>query len=200
MFVTVGFASTYDDAGFDLIYLRDATECLRRTSFLGGKGSYWAFVGDSRMRQLYFEVLKMVDLAAMPLVVYKDDVANYFDHVMPGDDQQHQYQSANDERPLEKAHKSLTYNNTQLSFRMTFFWRPVFNRSATDLFRHLSQTLPVPGVVVAGSGVWNIKLLNGSRSEASFDAYANDLELVAQVYNILSFFFKSKFQETDKYI
>lgn len=137
------------------------------------------------MRQLYFEVLKLLDPAGSPLVVDRDDDAvNYLDHVLPAGTTGHA--DGESTRPLEKAHKSLTYNNSQLSLRMTFFWRPVFNQSAIDLFGQLSQSKFVPRLVVAGSGTWNIKLSNGSDTEALLDAYARDLELVARVSSVIT--------------
>jgi hypothetical protein len=36
-----------------------------------GEESHWAFVGDSRIRQVYFEILKLLDPDAEP-----NDVAN----------------------------------------------------------------------------------------------------------------------------
>lgn len=87
-------------------------------------------------------------------------------------------------RPLEKAHSSLTYNNSELSFRMTFFWRPFFNQSAVDLIHQLGLSKSVPNVVIAGSGAWDIKLSNGS--DAVLDVYESNLEQVAKVRKSVS--------------
>lgn len=111
-----------------------------------------------------------------PFVIENDAVGNYFDFVKNGVSAAKENKYA---RPLEKAHSSLTYNNTLLSFRISFFWRPVFNESAADLFRQLGVSEFVPRLVVAGSGAWDIKLSNGSQE--ALNVYARNLEHVARV-------------------
>ncbi|KAK4010994.1 N-acetylneuraminate 9-O-acetyltransferase [Daphnia magna] len=163
----------------------DANNCLRKTRFQTGEDSHWAFIGDSRIRQLYFEILKLVDPEAEPSVIVKDIYGNNLDQLLIdvpfrvsaiATEQTNVYS-----RPLEKAHSSLTYNNSELSFRMTFFWRPIFNQSAVDLIHQLGLSKSVPNVVIAGSGAWDIKLSNGS--DAVLDVYESNLEQVAKAAN-----------------
>lgn len=121
-----------------------------------------------------------MDPEAEPFIVVKDTTGNYFEDVNYRVSaartlkQEDKY-----DRPLEKAHSSLTYNNTLLSFRISFFWRPVFNQSAADLLHQLGVSKSVPRLVVAGSGAWDIKLSNGS--EEALNVYARNLEQVARV-------------------
>jgi hypothetical protein len=162
---------------------RDSENCLRKTRFMTGEESHWAFVGDSRIRQLYFEVLKLLDPDAEPLVVAKDSNGNNLDMLVI--DEPYRVSAITtdketvDSRPLEKVHSSLTYKNSPFSLRMTFFWRPTFNQSAADLFHQLGLSKSVPNLVVAGSGAWDIKSSNGS--QLVVDAYSRNLEQVAEV-------------------
>lgn len=168
---------------FPFFAYRDANNCLSKTRFQTGEDSHWAFIGDSRIRQLYFEILNLVDPEAEPLVIVKDIYGNNLDQLLI--DVPYRVSAIASEtanvysRPLEKAHSSLTYNNSDLSFRLTFFWRPVFNQSAADLIHQLGLSKSVPNIVIAGSGAWDIKLSNGS--DSVLDVYASNLEQVAKV-------------------
>ena len=138
---------------------------------------HFVFVGDSRIRQLYFEVLKTVDPDGQPYVLESADaVDSYFRS------QVHQQKMSEEDttRPLEKAHSHLSYNNTQLSLQMSFFWVPVFNQSAVDLMHTLAKSINgVPSLLVAGSGIWEIKLSNGS--DDSLVVYTQNLINIVRV-------------------
>jgi len=133
--------------------------------------NHFTFIGDSRMRQLFFHFLSLADPEAVPTVI----------------DSQHH-------RPIEKAHSSLIYNDTNSAFQISFFWVPVFNESAADLLRKLSKgtalkDLSVPRVVVAGAGVWDIKLSFNNTSEGdALNNYASNLIAINQV-NYQIFFY-----------
>ena len=124
---------------------RDSENCLRKTRFMTGEESHWAFVGDSRIHQVYSAILKMLDRDVDPWAVPK----GFF------------------------------YNNSQLSFRMLFFWRPMLNQTTIDLIHQLVQSKSVPNIVVAGSGSWIIKTCNGSKS--ILENYSRNLQQVAEV-------------------
>lgn len=118
---------------------------------------------------------------AEPWIVKTDTAPNYTEFV--------QYELSNlneeievteeDARPLEKAHKSLTYNSTNLSLRITFFWRPVLNSSVVELLNNLKSMKSLPKLIVTGSGSWDIKLSKGS--EQHVQEYGGNLAKVVEV-------------------
>lgn len=138
------------------------------------------FVGDSRIRQLYFEVLKGINAKAEPSIIKKDTAPNYYEFVESEFSISNKVEAeGEDARPLEKAHKSLTYSVTELSLRITFFWRPVFNSSVVELVNQLKRATSLPKLIVAGSGAWDIKLSNGS--EMGLAEYGENLAKVVEV-------------------
>ncbi len=162
---------------------RDADNCFRKTRFMTGEDSFWAFIGDSRMRQLYFETLNLVDPDAEPLVVATDSSGNSLDTLLI--DEPFRVSAIMSEKELKQEeslrprHKSYIYNNPQLSLRIMFFWRPSLNQTTADLINQLGLSRSVPHVVVAGSGSWDIKGSNGS--QIVLDAYSQNLQLLANV-------------------
>lgn len=115
-------------------------------------------------------------------MIENDKIGNYLDQLKYGvSSPTNKSEGQQTSRSLEKAHSSLTFNNSQLSFRISFFWRPVFNQSAIDLLHQLGQSKSVPRLVLAGSGAWDIKLSNGS--DEALDAYARNLEQIGRVRN-----------------
>lgn len=120
------------------------------------------------MRQLFFHFLSLADPEAVPTRI----------------DSQH-------DRPLEKAHSSLIYNDTNSAFQISFFWVPVFNESAADLLQKLSngtalKGLSIPKVVVAGAGVWDIKLSFNNTSEG--DALNNYASNLISIYKVTYYY------------
>jgi hypothetical protein len=167
---------------------RDADNCFRKTRFMTGEDSFWAFIGDSRIRQLYIETLQLVDPDAEPLVVATDSNGNSLDTLLIDEpfrvsaimSEKEVKQDEDVKIPLHNSHKkSFIYNNPQLSLRIMFFWRPIFNQTTADLINQLGLSRSVPHVVVAGSGSWNIKGSNGS--QIVLDAYSQSLQLLANV-------------------
>ena len=146
-----------------------------------GETNHFVFVGDSRIRQLYFQVLQNVDPDAQPYILESADaVDSYFNS--QNAEQQVPNVGDTSSRPLEKAHRHLSYNNTLLSLRMSFFWVPVFNQSAVDLIHQLAKSSnadSVPSLFVAGSGIWEIKLSNGS--EEALVVYTQNLINIVRV-------------------
>ena len=120
------------------------------------------------MRQLFFHFLSLADPEAVPTGI---------------DSQQ--------DRPLEKAHSSLIYNDTNSAFQISFFWVPVFNETAADLLQKLSngtalKGLSIPKVVVAGAGVWDIKLSFNNTSEG--DALNNYASNLISIYKVTYYY------------
>jgi hypothetical protein len=54
---------------FPFIPDRDLENCLRKTRFITGEENHWVFVGDSRIQQVYVEILKMLDRDVNPWAV-----------------------------------------------------------------------------------------------------------------------------------
>ena len=156
-------------------------KCYRQAGYLDKEYNHWIFIGDSRIRQLYFEVLRRVNSKAEPLIIKTDALPNYTEFVQPELSNLNEEVEITEEdaRPLEKAHKSLTYNATSLSLRITFFWRPVFNSSVVELLNNLKSMKSLPRLIVAGSGAWDIKLSKGS--EQHVQEYGRNLANVVEV-------------------
>ncbi len=148
-----------------------------------GEDSFWAFVGDSRMRQLYFETLNLVYPDAEPLAIATDSNGNSLDTLLI--DEPFRVSAIMSEKELTQLdslgprHISFIYNNPQLSLRIMFFWRPLLNQTTADLINQLGLSRSVPHVVVAGSGSWNIRKCNGSQT--ILDAYSQSLQQLATV-------------------
>lgn len=169
----------------DYTFYRDTSKCLRLAGSMSVEHNHWVFVGDSRIRQLYFEVLRHMDSNGEPTIVENDTVGEYQFFTLKGtpsaDDADEN--KSEDSRPVEKAHRSLTYANPQIALRLSFFWRPIFNASAVDLLIELRRSTNIPRVLVAGSGAWYIKLSNGS--DTALSDYAKDIDLLAKVTIII---------------
>jgi len=136
----------------------DTTRCLRYASYIDN-WNHFVFIGDSRIRQLYFELLEIIDPHGKPSVIGSTDTERNV-------------------TSLEKAHQSLTFNVPHLGFYMSFYWIPILNESVANLVSQLSSSKNVPKILVAGSGTWEIKLSNGSQS--ALESYISNLHLLSQ--------------------
>ena len=128
--------------------------------------NHFVFIGDSRIRQLYFELLKHIDPNGKPSVIVTENTTHVTTIETTG-------------TSLEKSHQSLAFNLTQHSFHMSFYWMPVLNQSVINLMQQLMRSKNIPKIVVAGSGTWEIKLTNAS--ELALKSYAEALHLLSQV-------------------
>ena len=159
-------------------HFSDTGKCLQNAAYasnhFGTETNHFALVGDSRIRQLFFEFLNHLDPEGKPSILEHS----------PDSSDGGSSSEADDLRPLEKAHSSLTYNNTKFSFRLSFYWRPVFDQSAVDLLHQLRKARNVPSVLVAGSGAWDMKLSNGS--EKGLADYSSNLLKIFRVSHYLS--------------
>ena len=151
-----------------------------------GEESHWAFVGDSRIRQVYFEILKLLDPDAEPNDVANDINGNSLDVLLIDEPyrvsailSKKETKKVYGTSPIRNRMSSLIYNNSQLSFRMLLFWRPMLNQATIDLIHQLVQSKSVPNLVVAGSGSWIIRGCNGSKS--ILENYSRNLRQVAEV-------------------
>lgn len=133
--------------------------------------SHFVFVGDSRIRQLFFGFLRHVDAQAKPFVMkdFSSGAEDYDDSLN------------NEESHSEKmVPKSLHYNNVDLALQISFYWRPVLNRNVIDLFRLLANgtKIPVPEVVVMGCGAQEPP---GGPDNAAVDEYVERIMEIGQV-------------------
>jgi hypothetical protein len=151
-----------------------------------GEETHWTFVGDSRIRQVYFEILKLLDSDAEPNDVANDGNGNSLDVLLIDEPyrvsailSKKETKKVYGTAPIRNRMSSLIYNNSQLSFRMLFFWRPMLNQTTIDLIHQLVQSKSVPNLVIAGSGSWIIKGSNGSKS--ILENYSRNLRKVAEV-------------------
>ena len=160
----------------------EARTCLQRSGNSTKETAHFTFIGDSRIRQLFLRFLNQIDPEAKASILQEYDG--------DGDDSHISNDEEESSRPLEKAHKSLFYVDSDYRFRVNFYWRPVFNKSAIDLLRQLSQGVVsadtegsnVPKILVAGTGAWEMKLSNGS--DKALENYVHYLSKIDRVITI----------------
>uniref|UniRef100_T1KKL8 Cas1p 10 TM acyl transferase domain-containing protein n=1 Tax=Tetranychus urticae TaxID=32264 RepID=T1KKL8_TETUR len=111
----------------------DSRRCLRYIAYWGGR-NYIVFIGDSRIRQLYFAFINLINANLETPVI--DTVV----------------------------HHDLKVEEKDLNLKVEFLWRPVINESMFTPYQNwLSSDISSrPQVVVTGSGTWTIKSSNAS--------------------------------------
>ena len=120
--------------------------CMRYIAYWGGKNNI-VFMGDSRIRQLYYAFTRLVSAQTMS--------------------DQPDFGIA--------AHHDLTFHAADLNLNINFLWRPVLNGSVFQTYREwLNEDAPDrPKIVVTGSGTWSIKTSNASTT--SLEEYKTNL-------------------------
>lgn len=113
--------------------------CLRYIAYWGGQ-NHVVFMGDSRIRQLYWAFVRQVQQP-------------------PGAGQQQQ-----EEEEEEAAHRDLHFEEKDLRLRVEFLWRPLVDGAMRAAgARWLAAPSP-PRLLVVGGGTWAMKRTNGSRA------------------------------------
>lgn len=133
----------------------DARMCIRYIDYWGGR-NFIIFLGDSRIRQLYFEFIRSIS-------------AN-------GD-------SVDEEIP---AHHDLKYVEKDLNLKVEFLWSPVVNQSMIDRFKSwidLSWEAR-PNIIIAGSATHSIKESNGSMF--ALEHYRRNLTIILPYMDALN--------------
>ncbi|GFN99747.1 cas1 domain-containing protein 1 [Plakobranchus ocellatus] len=135
----------------------DARMCMHYISYWGGH-NHFSFVGDSRLRQLYYEFVSLVSES-----------------------------SVEEEDPDKaKVHHDLHFSDSKINIKIDFLWHPMVNASMYDVyFKWLKSDQPStrPNVVITGSATWTIKMFNGSA--AVIKNFYSNLTMVAEMYNKL---------------
>ncbi|XP_047534646.1 N-acetylneuraminate 9-O-acetyltransferase isoform X1 [Vanessa atalanta] len=134
----------------------DARRCLRYLAFWGKYNSF-AFIGDSRLEQLYeyfIGVLKTrVDI---------DSSYSTKDHHMP----------------------NYTYVDNKLRLSVTFIWSDDVSRTMVEQFRTWQYSDSPPSVIVASTGLQLIK--NRNTTEQALEEYKRNLTQLVQPIDALA--------------
>ncbi|KAF2905223.1 hypothetical protein ILUMI_00947 [Ignelater luminosus] len=112
----------------------DTRRCLRYLAFYG-TDTYFVFIGDSRIRELY--------LAFVEHLQYQDEI---------------------NKKTQERIDKNLTHVDNKLKIKVEFVWSPYISRHMVETFRQWQAAKNPPSVVIAGCGLWSIKTSNASLS------------------------------------
>ncbi|XP_053207163.1 N-acetylneuraminate 9-O-acetyltransferase-like [Panonychus citri] len=111
----------------------DSRVCLRYIAYWGGQ-NYIVFIGDSRIRQLYYAFINLINPNLDTPIV---------------------------DSPV---HHDMKVEEKDLHLKVEFLWRPVINESMFTSYQNWlnSDISTRPEVVVTGSGTWTIKSSNAS--------------------------------------
>ncbi|XP_054167954.1 N-acetylneuraminate 9-O-acetyltransferase-like [Oppia nitens] len=133
----------------------DSRMCLRYIAYWGGK-NHIVFLGDSRIRQLYYAFIKTC--------VPNENLIN----------------------TAYPAHHDLEYKERDLKLDVRFLWHPVVNESMTKVFTQwLSlQVSERPNLIVMGSATHSIKSSNASVKALEY--YRKNLTLLMPSLDKLS--------------
>ncbi|XP_017465459.1 PREDICTED: CAS1 domain-containing protein 1-like [Rhagoletis zephyria] len=129
--------------------------CIRYIDYWGGRNSI-VFLGDSRVRQLYFEFIQSLSL---------------------NDESKEDNQSA---------HHDLEYFEKESNMKVKFLWLPVVNRSMIDQFKRWNkQSLDErPNIIIAGSATHSIKQSNASLQALEY--YRHNLTILLPYMDALN--------------
>ncbi|OQR73458.1 CAS1 domain-containing protein 1-like [Tropilaelaps mercedesae] len=144
----------------------EARMCLRYVSYWGGR-THVVFIGDSRVRQLYYSFVR----------------------------QSRPYKAGEDQQVDPPAHHDLFYEEPKLRTRVDFYWQPVANGSMYAVYdrwlgagdrwsRKERAREPPPTILISASASWTIKQSNGSLD--ALDDYRRNLSGVAVLMDKLS--------------
>ncbi|XP_038206351.1 N-acetylneuraminate 9-O-acetyltransferase [Zerene cesonia] len=134
----------------------DARRCLRYLAFWGKYNSF-AFIGDSRVEQLYEHFIN-----GLKTRLDMDTSYSTIDHHMP----------------------NYTYVDSKLRLSVTFIWTENVSKTMVDKFRMWQHSDQPPSVIVASSGLALVK--NRNVSEANLDEYKRNLTRLVQPIDALS--------------
>ncbi|XP_073946759.1 N-acetylneuraminate (7)9-O-acetyltransferase [Choristoneura fumiferana] len=133
----------------------DARRCLRYLAFWGKYNSF-AFIGDSRIEQLY-EYFIGVLKARTEL-----DTTYTMDHRSP----------------------NYTYSDAKLRLSVRFVWSDDVSRTMVEQFRTWQHEAKPPSVIVAGTGLQLLKTRNAT--DLVIDEYKRNLTLLVQAVDSLA--------------
>lgn len=136
--------------------------CFRYIAFWGGR-NHIVFLGDSRIRQLYFEYIEALSI-------------NQFNN------HKHNQQK----NSSEVIHHDLEHHDDNLNLKIQFLWRPMVNRSFVEEFQNWStlEHKSRPNMIIAGSATHSIKMFNASHD--ALDYYRKNLTILLPLMDQLN--------------
>ncbi|XP_045450859.1 N-acetylneuraminate 9-O-acetyltransferase [Melitaea cinxia] len=134
----------------------DARRCLRYLAFWGKYNSF-AFIGDSRLEQLYEYFIGVLKTR-----IEIDSSYSTVDHHMP----------------------NYTYVDNKLKLSVTFIWSDDVSRTMVDQFRTWQYSDRPPSVIVASTGLQLIK--NRNTTEQVLEEYKRNLTQLVQPIDSLA--------------
>nr|CAI5835753.1 unnamed protein product [Callosobruchus analis] len=109
----------------------DTRRCLRYIAYYGSD-SHFAFIGDSRIKEMY---------------------EGFVEHLMQNDDFTY--------RP-ENSYTNLTHIDNKLKMKVEFIWDPLISWKMIHTFRNWQELASPPSVIIVGSAIWPILSSNAS--------------------------------------
>ncbi|KAL4702687.1 hypothetical protein ACJJTC_018310 [Scirpophaga incertulas] len=134
----------------------DARRCLRYLAFWGKYNSF-AFIGDSRLEQLYEYFISVLKTR-----LDVDTSYSTVDHHMP----------------------NYTYEDHKLRLSVTFIWSEDVSKTMVEQFRTWQHTDRPPSVIVAGTGLQIIKARN--TTDLVLEEYKRNLTRIVQPVDTLT--------------
>lgn len=114
----------------------DARLCMQYIAYWGNSNSI-LFIGDSRIRQIYHSLVKLIAIQSVDST----------------------YESA------KNAHHDLSFASNDLNLDISFIWKPFLDDSFDQVFQKwhkVTDSKKKPKMIIAGSGTWSIKESNAS--------------------------------------
>lgn len=124
----------------------DARLCMRYNAYFGSS-NFILFVGDSRIRQIYHSLAKLIAI-----------------------------QSIDSTYGPSYAHHDLTFDSKDLNLEISFIWQPYLDNSFDQVFQKWHKVGPgqrKPKMIITGCGTWSIKESNASSE--TLEEYHNNL-------------------------
>lgn len=127
----------------------DTRHCLRYIAFYG-RETYFAFIGDSKIKELYL---------------------GFISHLQQNDGNL-------SVSSLLQSESNHLYSDGKLKIKVEFIWSANVSVRMVEEFKKWERADAPPAVVIAGSGLWAIKAANGSA--AVLDEYRVNLTRLVQ--------------------
>jgi hypothetical protein len=129
---------------------------MRYITYWGGR-NHIVFLGDSRIRQLYYAFIEQTSVKQLSDTVQQS-----------------------------KAHQNLEYRDKELKLHTEFHWCPFVNETMAQTYREWlsSDAVLQPKIIITGSASWMIKRSGGS--ELELDSFRSNLTRLLPLINKIS--------------
>ena len=129
---------------------------MRYITYWGGR-NHIVFLGDSRIRQLYYAFIEQTSIKPLP-----------------------------DNGEIDKVHHDLQYKDKELKMHIEFRWCPFVNDSMAKIYRDWIATDSSlrPKIIITGSAAWMIKQNGGS--EQALTSFTGNLTRLLPLMNKIS--------------